>query len=158
MEKQSKDLNAICILQGTNVSGVVRFRDNGEKTKIKFEIKGLKPGKHGFHVHEFGDLSNGCVSAGAHFNPFNLKHGGPDKDIRHVGDLGNIIADSSGIAIGELEDSLIKLSGINSVIGRAMIVHEDEDDLGDGDSPLSSTTGNAGARLACGIIAHTIGF
>jgi Cu-Zn family superoxide dismutase len=93
-------------------------------------MSGLKPGKHGFHIHEFGNLSNACITAGAHYNPFGKTHGGPNDEERHVGDLGNIEADQNGNAKFELVDSLIKLTGKYSVIGRSVIVHEGEDDLG----------------------------
>ena len=71
---------------------------------------------------------------------------------RHVGDLGNVNAGEDGVANFELEDHLIHLSGEFSVIGRSFVVHADEDDLGLGGHELSKTTGNAGARLACGVI------
>jgi Cu-Zn family superoxide dismutase len=116
---------------------------------------------HGFHVHEKADFSNGCLSAGPHYNPFNKNHGAPTDEDRHVGDLGNIVADADGVAEGVIIDHLIKLSGPYSVVGRSMMVHADPDDLGKGDnsqpSPpvngkASKVTGNAGARIACGEI------
>lgn len=116
------------------------------------EISGLTAGKHGFHVHEFGDNTNGCTSAGPHFNPYKKEHGAPDAEVRHVGDLGNIEADASGIAKVNLSDSLISLSGPNSIIGRTVVVHADVDDLGLGGHELSKTTGNAGGRIGCGVI------
>merc|ERR1712066_1163000 len=87
------------------------------------------PGKHGFHVHEKADFSNGCNSAGPHYNPFKKTHGAPEDEERHVGDLGNIEPDESGCAKGEITDKLIKLEGEFSVIGRSMMVHADPDDL-----------------------------
>lgn len=123
--------------------------------KVTGEISGLKPGKHGFHVHEFGDATNGCTSAGAHFNPTSKTHGAPDAAERHVGDLGNVQADSNGVAKVNIEDKLISLTGDNNVLGRTIVIHEDEDDLGLGGVELSKTTGNAGGRLGCGVIGIT---
>jgi Cu-Zn family superoxide dismutase len=145
---------AICILinNDTGYRGTVNFEEQDGKTKITGTFKYLPPGKHGIHIHEFGDLSNGCVSAGAHFNPYKKTHGGPSDEERHVGDLGNVEADAEGNATFELVDHLIKLSGEHSIIGRSLVVHGDEDDLGRGNFEDSKTTGHAGARIICGII------
>lgn len=83
---------------------------------------------------------------------FQLNHGAPNKDIRHVGDLGNVIANNQGIVSTTITDSLVSLTGKNSVIGRGIIVHEDVDDLGLGNNADSLKTGNAGGRFACGVI------
>src|SRR5262245_37379469 len=97
-----------------------------------------KLGKHGFHVHEFGDNTNGCVSAGAHFNPFGKHHGGPSDEDRHVGDLGNVIAGADGSVNATLTDAQVTLTGDNSVVGRTMVIHAAEDDLGKGKSHIIS--------------------
>lgn len=89
---------------------------------------------------------------GPHFNPHNTTHGGPTSATRHVGDLGNITTDSSGTAKGSVEDKYIKLIGPESVIGRMIVVHAGEDDLGQGGNEESLKTGNAGGRAACGVI------
>ena len=124
-----------------------------QRTLITGTFSGLDPGhKHGFHIHQYGDLSNGCLTAGPHYNPHKMTHGGPDDMIRHVGDMGNVQADDEGNGVFELEDRLINLHGPFSVIGRSCVLHKDEDDLGKGGHPLSLTTGNAGARIACGVI------
>jgi len=144
-------------------TGMIHFEQTDADTcKICYEIKGLTPGKHGFHVHEKADFSNGCTSAGPHYNPYGKTHGAPEDEERHVGDLGNIEPDATGVAKGEISDRLIKLEGEFSVIGRSMMVHADPDDLGLGnnDEPgpppvngkASKATGNAGARIACGAI------
>ncbi|CAI9781478.1 unnamed protein product [Fraxinus pennsylvanica] len=119
-------------------------------TTVNVRVTGLTPGKHGFHLHEFGDTTNGCISTGPHFNPNGLTHGAPEDEVRHAGDLGNIVADAKGVAEATIVDSQIPLSGPDSVVGRAFVVHELEDDLGKGGHELSLSTGNAGGRLACG--------
>jgi Cu-Zn family superoxide dismutase len=143
-------LSAVCILyptEGNETTGIVKFTQTSEGIKIVADVKGLTPGKHGFHIHQFGDCSllDG-KSAGGHFNPDDKKHGAPDGSERHVGDLGNLVADEEGNAHFEWTDSYISFTGMNSVLGRAIIVHAGEDDL------TSQPTGNAGARLACGVI------
>jgi Cu-Zn family superoxide dismutase len=133
-------------------SGTVWFEQTSpELCRISWHVTGLTPGLHGLHVHETADFSRGCASAGPHYNPFGQAHGGPGGP-RHVGDLGNILADPSGVARGELLDDLVKLSGPTSVVGRSVMVHADEDDLGLGGTAESRTTGTAGARVACGEI------
>jgi len=119
--------------------------------KVTGEISGLAAGQHGFHVHEFGDNSNGCVSAGPHYNPCGKTHGAPTDEERHAGDLGNVTATESTCNV-EITDKQITLTGPESIIGRTVVVHADVDDLGKGGHELSKTTGNAGSRLACGVI------
>ncbi|KAH7690595.1 Superoxide dismutase protein [Dioscorea alata] len=148
---------AVAVLKGnSDVQGVVTLvQDDDGPTTVKVRVTGLTPGLHGFHLHEFGDTTNGCISTGAHFNPNNLTHGAPEDKIRHAGDLGNIVANSDGVAEATIVDNQIPLSGPNAVIGRALVVHELEDDLGKGGHELSLTTGNAGGRLACGVVGIT---
>ncbi|KAJ8975456.1 hypothetical protein NQ317_000705 [Molorchus minor] len=93
-----------------------------------------------------------ALGAGGHFNPHNLTHGAPEDETRHVGDLGNIVADSRGEAHVDITDSFIDLEGEHSIIGRAVVVHAGEDDLGKGGNAESLKTGNAGGRVACGVI------
>ncbi|KAK9513078.1 hypothetical protein O3M35_001349 [Rhynocoris fuscipes] len=134
------------------IRGNVTFHQKGKAVAISGVIEGLNEGMHGFHVHEKGDLTSGCASTGSHFNPYNKNHGGPNDADRHVGDLGNIAANSAGVAVISMSDNVIQLDGPNSIIGRAIVVHADQDDLGKGGYTDSLTTGHAGARLACGII------
>ncbi|XP_049860082.1 superoxide dismutase [Cu-Zn]-like [Schistocerca gregaria] len=147
-------LKAVCVMIGEVVNGLIRFYQEKEDAPVEItgEIKGLDKGKHGFHVHEFGDISDGCTSAGPHYNPLAKDHGGPDDADRHIGDLGNVTADEDGVAKVCISDKLISLTGKHSIIGRTLVVHADPDDLGKGGHPLSRTTGNSGARVACGII------
>ena len=124
----------------------VTFTKVGDTVQVVADITGLTPGKHGFHIHEFGDCSAAdASSAGGHFNPMKKPHGAPDAAERHAGDLGNLEADSTGKAHLELKDIMLKLSGENCIMGRGVIVHEKVDDW-------SQPTGNAGGRVACGVI------
>lgn len=81
-----------------------------------------------------------------------MTHGGPDSEIRHVGDLGNIECTADGKAVLNVEDHLCALYGPNSIVGRSVVVHAGTDDLGMGGDDESKKTGNAGPRLACGVI------
>jgi len=141
-------------MKGDKVNGTIWFTQEGEgkPLNVKGEITGLAPGLHGFHVHEFGDTTDGCTSAGAHFNPHGKTHGGPGDDERHAGDLGNVTAGQDGKASINVTDKVMSLCGPMSIVGRTMVVHADPDDLGKGGVELSKTTGNAGARVACGVI------
>ncbi|CAB4282659.1 unnamed protein product [Prunus armeniaca] len=143
---------AVAVLKGnSSVEGVVTLsQEDDGPTTVNVRITGLTPGPHGFHLHEYGDTTNGCISTGPHFNPKNLTHGAPEDEIRHAGDLGNIVANADGVAEATIVDNQIPLTGPNTVIGRALVVHELEDDLGKGGHELSLSTGNAGGRLACG--------
>ena len=148
---------AICIMHpdgDSGVKGLVKMvQEPGKPTKINAEITGLAPGLHGFHIHQFGNLTQGCKTAGPHYNPHGKTHGGPDDEERHVGDLGNVTAGEDGVAVFEIQKELgIHLSGEFSILGRSCVVHANEDDLGKGGHELSKTTGNAGGRLACGVI------
>ncbi|PBC26121.1 Superoxide dismutase [Cu-Zn], chloroplastic [Apis cerana cerana] len=140
--------------QNRNVTGKLTIVQNDDNSVvITGKICGLSMnGLHGFHIHEKGNLQNGCTSTGSHFNPENVTHGGPNSLIRHVGDLGNIQTNINGEADVYIKDFIISLTGKNSILGRAIVVHSDEDDLGNGNSHLSKTTGNSGSRWACGII------
>ncbi|CAG8566493.1 10252_t:CDS:2 [Ambispora gerdemannii] len=136
--------------------GTVVFTENGDKTKIDVDIVGLAPGAHGFHIHEFGDQTDGCVSAGAHFNPFKKNHGAPTATERHVGDLGNINVGDDQKVKTTLQDTQIKVTGQNSIVGRSIVVHALPDDLGLKPNDAESLkTGNAGARILCGVIGRT---
>eukprot|EP01116_Phalansterium_solitarium_P010948 TRINITY_DN2654_c0_g1_i2.p1 TRINITY_DN2654_c0_g1~~TRINITY_DN2654_c0_g1_i2.p1 ORF type:complete len:195 (-),score=49.34 TRINITY_DN2654_c0_g1_i2:147-731(-) len=146
-------IRAVCMVKGDNINGTVRFTQTSPgKCTIEAEVDGLPEGAHGFHIHELGDLSKGCETAKAHYNPFGNRHGGPTDSERHVGDLGNIVAPSVGVASYKLEDSLVKLEGPHSVIGRSIVIHADEDDLGKGGHADSLSTGHAGKRVCCGVI------
>ncbi len=146
-QEPSKAIAVLHPTKGSNVEGMVRFTKSGSGVNIVADVTGLVPGKHGFHIHEFGDCSSpDGKAAGGHFNPTNNPHAGHDAEQRHEGDLGNLEADASGKAHLELTDKMMTMSGEKSIIGRGVIVHEKEDDL------KSQPVGNAGGRLACGVI------
>jgi len=147
--------NAVCVLKSEKVNGVVRFSQEGDgPVSVSGEFSGLTAGLHGFHVHQFGDNTDGCTSAGPHYNPDGAEHGAPTdcKGERHAGDFGNIQAGEDGVAKFDFKDAMVSLQGERSIIGRTMVIHADVDDLGKGGHQLSKTTGNAGGRLACGVI------
>ena len=150
-EKPSAPLKAIAVLypsEGNKVSGTVTFTEVADGVQVEVEIAGLTPGKHGFHVHEFGDCSAAdASSAGAHFNPTNQPHAAPDAEARHVGDMGNIEANASGAAKSNYLDHNISLANDQrSVIGRSVVIHAKADDF------KSQPAGDSGARVACGVI------
>lgn len=129
------------------ISGAVTFTKVAGGIQIIADVDGLKPGKHGFHVHEHGDCSGeDGMKAGGHFNPTNSKHGGPDSAERHVGDFGNLVADANGHAHYERVDTLIAFEGKNSILEKSIIIHADPDDY------VTQPTGASGARIACGKI------
>lgn len=151
-----KAIRGVCVLKKDKINGIIFLEElSFDKTRIYGKVIGLKPNsEHAIHIHESGNLTDGCKSACAHYNPFNKKHGGPRDKERHVGDLGNLITNSKGDSYFELVDQLVKLRGTYSVIGRSMIIHEDPDDLGRGGHSDSHTTGHAGVRLVCGVIGY----
>lgn len=134
---------------GSNVSGGVTFTEQGDKVRIKGEIAGHAPGVRGWHIHEKGDCSDPkAMSAGGHFNPSGHRHGAPTDAERHAGDLGNLVFDAQGRAeINVVVAGISTSSGKpDNIIGRALIIHMDRDDL------KTDPTGNAGGRVACGVI------
>lgn len=138
--------------EGSKVAGTVTFTKAGDGVKVEAKITGLTSGKHGFHVHEFGDLTSpDGKAAGPHFNPTQAPHAGPDAEKRHVGDLGNLEADASGNATYSHTDKLLSFEGAASILGRSVVVHAKADDL------KSQPAGDAGDRIAVGVIGVTKG-
>ena len=147
-------MQAICVLHQPKYSGYILFTEKDKYCEIEIKLKGLPPGKRGFHIHEKGNLLDGCQSLCAHYNPKNKNHGGLNEKESHVGDLGNIEVDSKGKVECILKANHIKLRGKYSVIGRSVVIHQKEDDCGNGNNEESLKTGNAGKRIACGIIGY----
>lgn len=141
---------AIAVLhptKGHDVHGMVTFTRTPDGIRVVADVQNLEPGAHGFHIHEYGDCSaDDGTSAGGHFNPTGMPHGGRHAEKRHVGDLGNITADASGRARAEFVDAHLSFEGTTSIIGRAVIIHARADDL------KSQPSGAAGPRVACGVI------
>ena len=160
-EKKNRETGIAVLHQNPDkITGEVHFiPTNRNHMKIDYEIKGLKDGKHGFHIHEYGDLTDGCTSACAHYNPYGKQHGCACSKERHLGDLGNIESKKK-LAKGSLVVPNLSLTRNHSIVGRMIIVHEYEDDCGQysGNSKKKATeskkTGNAGKRLACGVIGY----
>ncbi|TDI46097.1 MAG: superoxide dismutase family protein [Acidobacteria bacterium] len=133
----------------SGVTGIVSFSVTPRGVRVEADIKGLAPGNHGFHIHEIGDCSSpDGKSAGGHFNPADVPHAGPEAEAAHAGDLGNLEADENGQALITIMSSRVTLGdgAPTDIMGRAVIVHADPDDL------ESQPTGAAGGRVACGVI------
>ena len=131
-----------------SVKGTVEFKETDDGIEVTANLEGLKKGVHGFHIHEKGDCSApDAKSAGGHFNPGNHKHGAPDAAEHHEGDLGNITADKDGKGTATLTIKGVTLGdGDTSIVGKGFIIHAKADDL------KSQPVGNAGDRVACGVI------
>lgn len=133
--------------QGHYAAGKVVFTKAEGGVRVSVSIAGLRQGAHGFHIHEFGDCSApDASSAGGHFNPAGQQHAGPKDATRHMGDLGNVEAGADGRVTLGFTDSHLRLEGPTGILGRSVIVHADADDL------RTQPTGNAGGRLACGVV------
>lgn len=150
--QEQKEVSAVAKLEprsGSNVSGSITFTQIGDVVRITGEVTGHTKGPKGFHIHEKGDCSAADgMSTGGHFNPHNHKHGGPYEPVKHSGDLGNLVFNDQGVAkinftVGDISVSKNRPDGI---IGRAVIVHAAVDDM------KTDPTGNAGGRVACGVI------
>jgi len=158
MEGSFSDTEAVTTLirptqEGSHLSGRATFQETEEGLKIDVEIFGAPAGKHGIHIHEKGSCEDHGNAAGGHFNPDGVPHGDLVKDgfaHAHAGDLGNIEIDANGN--GKLEKTIPGLTlkeGKYGVAGRALILHEKEDNFG-------QPTGNAGSRIACAVITPAV--
>nr|UWM72179.1 copper/zinc superoxide dismutase 2 [Brachionus rotundiformis] len=158
---------ALAIVKGVHeegqITGTVLFEQDSITSPIRISVNisgvptKLGP-KHGFHVHQktitaISEVTSEiCGSTGGHFNPFKKTHGDISAEIRHVGDYGNVMSDANGNIITNFTDSVSSLYGVNGIIGRTLVLHQLEDDLGLKNNSGSLATGNAGGRIACGII------
>jgi Cu-Zn family superoxide dismutase len=130
------------------VSGVVTFTEQaGGGIQVVTRVEGASPGQHGLHLHQGGSCDGpDFQSAGDHFNPTNAPHGGPDSAQHHAGDFGNIEIAADGTGTSDVTSAMLAVEGANGVLGHAVILHQEEDDL------TSQPSGNAGARVACGVV------
>lgn len=145
---------AIAVFKQKDIYGEVVVNNYRDGVKIKAHFTKLPSGKHGFHIHRAGDLRGaGCQGLCEHYDIGKNLHGGSpdDKGERHTGDLGNI-----ELKNGRFEkEYYLKGVSVKDLWGRSIIVHEDEDDLGEGPFEDSPTTGHSGARIGCAIFGRT---
>jgi Cu-Zn family superoxide dismutase len=135
--------------KGNTVSGTLTFTSMGNGVHVHGTISGLAPNStHAMHIHEFGDQSSDDgTSAGGHYNPEHHAHGAPDAPMHHAGDLGNITADASGKVTVDMMVNGVSIAGMTDpIVGRGVVIHAGVDDM------KTQPTGNAGGRLAVGVI------
>lgn len=134
----------------SKVTGTILLKQEKDQVVLQIDLVGFAPNStHAFHVHAYGDCSDvGAASAGPHFNPTGIRHGGPDNQERHAGDMGNLNADEKGeVHTSKINTQITLQENLpNSAIGKSIIIHESFDDF------QTQPTGNAGARITCGVI------
>lgn len=133
---------------GSTATGTVNLAQlaNGS-VEVTANLRGVPPGVHGFHIHEKGDCGDNGNAAGGHYNPAGTPHGAPNADPHHAGDFGNVTADADGNVNTRFVTRSITVSeGPMTAVGHAIILHANPDDL------TTQPTGNAGARIACGVV------
>jgi superoxide dismutase, Cu-Zn family len=143
--------SAVAILEptaGHEARGTAYFQQVGERVRVQATVEGLRPGQeHGFHVHEVGDCGNNAAAAKGHFNPYGKPHAHYSTRERHAGDLPALKADAEGRAHLDVQlEGLAVAEGPASIVGRALVVKAGPDDY------RTQPDGNAGGRIACGVI------
>ena len=133
---------------GSTATGTVSLAQLGDgSVRVTVDLTGVPPGVHGFHIHDKGDCGDNGNAAGGHYNPTSTSHGAPTADPHHAGDFGNVTADASGRVQTRFTTRSVSVEpGTNSAVGHAVILHANPDDL------TTQPTGNAGARIACGVV------
>ena len=139
--------------QGNTAGGELTLTPEAGGLRLSGRLNGLTAGAtHAFHIHETGDCSDPAAeSAGPHFNPSGDPHGNRDAGPHHAGDMPNVVADATGGAQVDqlLADLELGSNGPRDVLGRALILHAQADDY------TTQPSGNAGSRIACGVIGRT---
>jgi Cu-Zn family superoxide dismutase len=135
-------------VEGSELQAAVNFTEVAGGVQVSAWVLGAEPGDHGFHLHEVGDCgASDFTSAGGHFNPTAVQHGGPQDALHHAGDWGNLVVNSVGSGALSVTTNMLSVGpGEHSVVGRAVILHGGTDDL------VSQPTGDAGPRIACGVV------
>jgi superoxide dismutase, Cu-Zn family len=135
-------------ISGSTAKGTVHFTELGDHTvDVSVDLTGVPPGVHGFHIHDKGSCADNGNGAGGHFNPMNMPHAAPDAQSHHAGDFGNVTADANGEVHTKFNTQSVTVhEGMTSVVGHAVILHGNPDDL------TTQPTGNAGPRIACGVV------
>lgn len=133
---------------GSTASGTVNLQQMGDgSVEVTVNLTGVPPGVHGFHIHEHGNCGDNGNAAGGHYNPTGAPHGAPHADPHHAGDFGNVTADAQGnVSTRFTTRSITVAEGPITAVGHAIILHANPDDL------TTQPTGNAGARIACGVV------
>ena len=149
-DKKKSKVSGISILHKNkkNIEGTIQFEElDRERVKVKYEVKGLDDGKHGFHIHEYGDCSSDDgLSTGSHWNPTDTKHSKwGDPTGFHLGAIGNFEVDSSGHGMVNFSTDLwcIGCEEKNDILGKGIIIHNGEDDY------ISQPSGASGPRIGC---------
>lgn len=137
---------------GQTATGTVHFQDVADGTQVVVDLTNVPPGVHGFHIHEGASCADDAKAAGGHFNPNNMPHADPQAASHHAGDFGNVTADDKGeVHLTFVTHSVSVAAGTTSVIGHAVVLHANADDL------TTQPAGNAGARIACGVVTAMAG-
>lgn len=133
---------------GNTASGTVKLRQMKDgSVQVTADLTGVPEGVHGFHIHDKGDCGDNGNAAGGHFNPTSMPHAAPDAASHHAGDWGNVTADASGAVHTMFTTHSISLGmGETNAVGHAIILHGNPDDL------TTQPSGNAGPRIACGVV------
>ena len=135
-------------ISGSTAAGTVQLTQMADgSVQVTVDLTGVPPGVHGFHIHDKGDCGDNGNAAGGHFNPAATAHGGPAAMPHHAGDFGNVTANAAGeVHTSFTTRSVTVAAGASSAVGHAVILHANPDDL------VTQPTGNAGGRIACGVV------